>query len=207
MFMYTEGQIAKKIRAGHRQKLLVYILCMFFMPTAFFSASIPLFRGSISVSLPYILVMVVISSLATIFVDYFIIWKKFLEPDLKGSLENDPVFRAFKSLPNLTAAVNEAMSGDRLYQHDDFYFTYKYIVDARHPETIMRLEDIVESFVTGDTRSDGKMVVVKDCYDRMSQFSLGGDKESAMHVCKMIYKYGSRLKNKPPKDDSVVAEL
>lgn len=205
--MYTEEQIAKRIRVGYRKKIFVYVLCMFAMPTAFISASIPLSRGSISVNLPYILMMIIVGALATFFVDYFIIWKKFLAPDLKESAIKDPVFRAFKNLPELTAAVNEAVSGDRLYQHNDFYFTYKYIVDVRHPDTIMRLEDIIESFVTGDTHSDGKMVVAKDCHNRTSQFSLGGDREAAMHVCKMIYKYASRLKNKPLKDDSVVTKL
>ena len=205
--MYTETEIAKRIRAGYRKKIVVYILCMFIIPAAFISASIPVLRGNVSIGLQYILTMIAIGLPATFIVDYFIIWKKFLAPDLKEGMDKDPVFRAFKSLPELTAAINEAVGGDSHYQHDDFYFTYKYIVDVQHPDTIMRLDDIVESFVTGDTHSDGKMVVAKDCYDRVSQFSLSGDGEAAMHVCKMIYKHGSRLKNKPLKDDSVVAKL
>ena len=205
--MYTERDIIKKIRSGHRREILSYALTMLVMPTVFLLAFLNI--PSTKNILPFIIVGVIIGTVVSSLVDYFLVWKKFIAPILSGDIvRNDPVFRVFKDTKQLVTAINEAAKEKAIYEHDGFRFTYKYIVDLEHPNTIMRIDDIINSYVTGDAHNtDGKMLVVEDCFNRTSHFSLSSDKEAAMHVCRLIDEQSPRLKDKKLKDDSVVVDI
>ncbi|MCR4753491.1 MAG: hypothetical protein K5837_03685 [Candidatus Saccharibacteria bacterium] len=205
--MYTEQDIIKKIRSNHRKEIFSYALTMLIMPSMFLLTfcAIPGAMKQLAVAI----VLLAIGVIASFIVDYFIIWKRFIAPAINDSVVmNDPVFRVFKDVKQLTKVINEIAKDKAAYEHDGFRFNYRYIVDLDNPSTIMRLEDITNSYVTGDAHNtDGKMLVVEDCFNRTSHFSLSSDKEAAMHVCRLIYEQSPRLKDKKLKDDSVVTEL
>ena len=205
--MYTEQDIIKKIRSNHRKEIFSYALTMLIMPSIFLLTFCAVL-GAMK-QLAVAIVLLTIGVIASFIVDYFIIWKRFIAPAINDSVVmNDPVFRVFKDVKQLTEVINEVAKGKAAYEHDGFRFNYKYIVDLDDPSTIMRLEDITNSYVTGDAHNtDGKMLVVEDCFNRTSHFSLSSDKEAAMHVCRLIYEQSPRLKDKKLKDDSVVTEL
>ena len=205
--MYTEQDIIKKIRSNHRKEIFSYALTMLIMPSIFLLTfcAVPGAMKQLAVAI----VLLTIGVIASFIVDYFIIWKRFIAPAINDNIVmNDPVFRVFKDVKQLTEVINEVAKGKAAYEHDGFRFNSKHIVDLDNPSTIMRLEDITNSYVTGDAHNtDGKMLVVEDCFNRTSHFSLSSDKEAAMHVCRLIYEQSPRLKDKKLKDDSVVVKL
>lgn len=105
-------------------------------------------------------------------------------------------------------AYNEAAEDKAIYESNGIKLTKKYIVDTKNPLTLMRLDDVTDSYVTGDPNDEGgKMVVVSDCHNRTCHYSITGDREAAMHLCRLVFKHAPRLADKKLKDDSVVVEL
>ena len=206
--MYTEQDIIKKIRSNHRREIFSYALTMLIMPAAFLFLFINIPPRTTS-ELFLLLIIFIIGAIASVVVDYFVIWRLYIAPAIENNIVmNDPVFRVFKDIKQLTSVINEVASEKAIYEHNGFRFSYKYLVDLNNPSTIMRLEDITKTYVTADANNtDGKMVVVEDCFNRTSHFSLSSDKEAAMHVCRLIYEQSPRLKNEKLKDDSAVTEL
>ena len=65
------------------------------------------------------IVLLTIGVIASFIVDYFIIWKRFIAPAMNDNIVmNDPVFRVFKDVKQLTEVINEVAKCKAAYEHD-----------------------------------------------------------------------------------------
>ena len=196
--MYTKKEVIKKIQQKHITELAIYYLMMLAMPAIF---ALLIMMVQPKPDDPSFIATVIVGVIASI-VTAIIIYKKFINvaPAKKGT-NADPVFRAFKNIDGLVAALNEAMQQKAIYENGTIKVTEKYIVNFHDVRTIMRLDEVVNGYVGKNPNGEGDSLFVIDKHDRSCYYTIGGgDDNAARHVGKILVDHCPMLKEKAEKN-------
>ena len=185
--MVTEKDIVKFISRKLRTKVILLSLTLLFFPFMF---SLPFFHLN-NVRIEYIIVLVSIGLLFTLVVDGFII-KIFLRPaiqEYKNPLD-EPIFRSFKNPARLADAINEANSQASIYEQGPVRLTEKYIYNKSDYRSIARLHEVRELRLVMDPKdTEGTALMVVDCHQHSTTFSVSGDRNAARHLGDLVQKH------------------